>query len=150
MGFGAACNVALDELEQDIRHCSNLRDELLRRLKDNVENVHVNGTMTSRLPGNLNITIEHVDAEALMNDIPHIALSSGAACASGSHTPSPVLAAMGLDAQHIDWSIRIGIGRFTRFEEIVSAAAAIAKSVNGIRRARSDSCGPHRGTNKDL
>ena len=150
VGFGAACKVALDELERDIRHCSNLRDELLLRLKDNVEDVHVNGTMTSRLPGNLNITIEHVNAETLMNDVPHIALSSGAACASGSHTPSPVLAAMGRDAQHIDWSIRIGIGRFTRFEEIVSAAAAIATSVKGIRRAQSDSFGPHRRTNKDL
>ncbi len=149
VGFGAACKVALDEIEQDIRHCSNLRDELLHRLEDGVEDINVNGTMTSRLPGNLNITIERVHAEALMNDIPHIALSSGAACASGSPTPSPVLAAMGLDAQRIDWSIRIGIGRFTRFEEIVSAADAIANSVKGIRQAHSDSSENHRRTSAE-
>ena len=61
----------------------------------------------------LNISFNGVDAEALMESMPRIALSSSSACTTASMQPSYVLAALGHDEERIEGSIRFSLGRFT-------------------------------------
>ena len=78
----------------------------------------INGSVEKRIPNNLNISIKGKVAEQLFNHIPHIALSSGSACTSGTIERSHVLSAMNLDEERIDGSFRISTGRSTTKEEI--------------------------------
>ena len=71
----------------------------------------INGHVEKRIPNNLNISIKGKIAEQLFNFIPHIALSSGSACSSGTIERSHVLTAMKLDNNRIDRSFRISFGR---------------------------------------
>jgi cysteine desulfurase len=71
-----------------------------------------------RLPHNLNLTFPDIDAEELLAEAPELALATGAACASASQKPSPVLRALGLTDEEIQGSIRIGLGRTTTAAEI--------------------------------
>ena len=78
----------------------------------------INGDVSSRIPNNLNIRIKNKEALALFNQMPHIAMSTGSACTSGTITRSHVLTALKLNDQQIDESFRISFGRETNFDHI--------------------------------
>lgn len=126
VGFGAAAKIASEETGVDAARIAVLRDSLLARLRQSIPDLQVNGSMAARVSGNLNITVPRVDAEALMLAVPEVAVSSGSACASGSTAPSPVLRALGLDADAASRSLRICLGRFTTEEETERAGEVIA------------------------
>ncbi len=71
-----------------------------------------------RLPGNLNVSFAGVDGEALLMNLPEIALSSGSACTSANPEPSHVLRGLGLDDDVVRSSVRFGLGRFNTAEEV--------------------------------
>ena len=81
--------------------------------------------LKKRVPNNLNIQIVGKVAEQLFNFIPHIALSSGSACSSGTIERSHVLTAMKLPDDRIDGSFRISFGRETTKDEIKEFIKAI-------------------------
>ena len=81
VGFGKAAN-AKNRMSQDSKRITKLRDMLLQKLNDNIENISVNGTMEQRLPNNLNISFSGVDGDSLLVNIDDIAVSNGAACSS--------------------------------------------------------------------
>ena len=87
---------------------------------------NINGSVEKRIPNNINIAIKGKVAEQLFNFMPHIALSSGSACTSGTIERSHVLSAMKLDDERIDGSFRISAGRNTSKEEIKE----LVKSLN--------------------
>ena len=76
-----------------------LRDQLLAMLREAIPGIQVNGSLTRRLPGNLNITIPGIDADQLIEQLPGLAISTGSACNTGQPEPSHVLTAIGLDRQ---------------------------------------------------
>ena len=88
----------------------------------------MNGWMSRRLSGNLNITLPVVAAAELMLALPEIAMSSGAACASVRPEPSTVLRAIGLSVEETARSLRLGLGRFTTEAEIDEAADTIIRA----------------------
>ncbi len=135
VGFGTACAIAKDQMEDDARHCIGLRTLLMKRLSFSLEGFQVNGSLDSRLPGNLNLLIEGVDAEALLSRMPDVAMSTGSACSSASIEPSHVLLAMGLTREQAESSIRIGFGRGTTEQEIEAAVARLAGEVRSLRLA---------------
>jgi cysteine desulfurase len=65
---------------------------MLAALRQAIPDIHVNGSLTRRLPGNLNITIPGIDAGQLTG----LAISTGSACNTGQSDPSHVLTAIGL------------------------------------------------------
>ena len=86
----------------------------------------INGSISERYRGNLNIHWPGVDAARLVADLRDIAFSLGSACASGSGRPSHVLRALGLDYRKARSSIRLGFGRYTKQHELVDACKRIA------------------------
>ena len=136
VGFGKTCELAAIEVEGEAKHLRQMRDELLATLNNNLFGVHVNGGMKQRIPGNLNISVEGVDAESLMVSLPDLAVSSGSACTSALAKASYVLDAIGLTTDLAESSLRIGLGRFTLQEEVNYAANRLVEEIRNIRKNR--------------
>ena len=136
VGFGKTCELAAIEVEGEAKRLRQMRDELLTTLNNNLFGVHVNGGMKQRIPGNLNISVEGVDAESLMVSLPDLAFSSGSACTSASAKASYVLDAIGLTTDLAESSLRIGLGRFTLQEEVNYAANRLIEEIRNIRKNR--------------
>jgi cysteine desulfurase len=126
VGLGEACRLAGLEMDEERARLAGLRVRLLERLRAGVPEVAVNGSMNSRIPGNLNLTFPAATAQQLMAANPELCVSTGSACSSAEIEPSYVLRALGLTDEQAARSLRIGIGRFTSAAEIDYAAAALA------------------------
>jgi cysteine desulfurase len=133
VGFGAACALARQELADDAARLRALRERLYRGLCEALGDVRLNGATEPRLPNNLHVCLPNVDAGDLLADLPELALSTGAACASATQEPSPVLRALGLSDADIQGSIRIGLGRTTSEREIDFAIERLAAAVRQLR-----------------
>lgn len=132
VGMGEAYRIAREEMHEEGRRTLALRDRLLRGLED-IEEVYVNGDLTHRSPGNLNISFNFVEGESLMMALRELALSSGSACTSASLEPSYVLRALGRNDELAHSSLRISIGRFTTEEDIDYAIERIHYAVAKLR-----------------
>ena len=95
----------------------------------------INGSIEHRYRGNLNVRRDGLDVARLMSDLRDIAFSAGSACASGSGRPSHVLEAIGLSDAEARSSIRIGFGRYTTEEELVTALTRIDAAAGAQRIA---------------
>lgn len=103
-------------------HAGDVRakGEALARLRDCFEaqvlarigGVHINSKDVQRLPNTSSLVIEGVEGETLlMNlDMEGFAVSTGAACSSGSPEPSPTLLAMGITRREAQSSLRVSFG----------------------------------------
>jgi cysteine desulfurase len=131
VGFGAACALAADEQREEASRVAHLRDRLLDRLQTAIDGLTVNGSMERRLPGNLNVSFEGVDGEALLVSLTDVAVSSGAACTAAE--PSHVLKALGLSTDLALASLRFGLGRWTTEGQVDYAAVHVAETVARIR-----------------
>ncbi len=141
VGFGKAAELAKNRMSQDSKRITKLRDMLLQKLNDNIENISVNGTMEQRLPNNLNISFSGVDGDSLLVNIDDIAVSNGAACSSTVKEPSYVLKSLGIDDKLANASIRFGIGRDTTEEEInytVEKFQSVVSELREIEKMKAD------------
>ena len=130
-GFGAAARLAADYHEDDVAHVEQLWGLAIDMLGDDWT---INGPVEHRYHGNLNIRRDGLDVNRLMSDLRDIAFSAGSACASGSGRSSHVLRAIGLSDDEARSSIRLGFGRYTSEEELISGidrimAAAAAQRI---------------------
>jgi cysteine desulfurase len=133
VGFGAACRIAALEMAVESAKLIELRTRFLSRLLDSVEDIQVNGSLRDRIPGNLNLAFDGIDAESLLYRLPHLALSTGSACSSAAIAPSHVLLAMGLGQETAGSSVRIGFGRETEAAELDEAVDMIGEAVKALR-----------------
>jgi cysteine desulfurase len=129
VGIGHATAILAEQRDTDARLITDLRDQLLTMLRQAVPGIRVNGSLTRRLPGNLNIVLPGIEADQLIEDMPGLAISTGSACSTGQPDPSHVLTAIGLDRSSARSSIRIGLGRGTTPHDIVTAAEQIAAAI---------------------
>ncbi len=131
VGFGAACEIAEVAFAAESARIAGLRDRLWTALSANLAGVTLNGSTSARVPGNLNVTFDGVDGEALLVALDDVAVSSGAACTAAE--PSHVLTALGLSRDRALASLRFGIGRGTTEAEVDGAAARVAAVVKQLR-----------------
>jgi cysteine desulfurase len=118
IGFGKACHLCAQEMEQDAIRVARLRDQLENAMLA-LDEVSVNGSRDRRLPHVTNISFAGVEGDQLLIQLnKEIAVSSGSACTSASPEPSHVLKALGLTDQLAHSSLRFSAGRFTNEEEI--------------------------------
>ncbi len=133
VGLGKACELCMNEMAEESKRLSTMRDRLEAALMQ-VEEAYVNGNREHRLPHTTNISFKYVEGEGLMMGFnKNIALSSGSACTSASLEPSYVLKALGLGDDLAHSSLRFGLGRFTTDEQIDFTINAITTSVLKLR-----------------
>ena len=133
VGFGKACELAMNEMETEAKRLSALRDKLESALLK-IEEAYVNGDKEHRLPHVSNISFKYVEGEGLMMGFnKNIAVSSGSACTSASLEPSYVLKALGLGDDLAHSSLRFGLGRFTTEEQIDYTIEQVTNTVNKLR-----------------
>jgi len=118
VGLGKACELCGQEMVEETKRLTELRDYLRQKFESKLDYVHVNGNMEHHLPGNLNMSFVYVEGESLLMGINDIAVSSGSACTSATLEPSYVLKALGLGDDVAHSSIRFGLGRFNTKAEV--------------------------------
>jgi len=135
VGLGAAAALARRSLEAEGRRLAGLRDRLERGLLDRLEHAGVNGRGAPRVPNTANLHFDFLEAEALVIalDLKGMAVSTGAACSSGSVEPSHVLSAMGLAADRARASLRFSLGRQNTAEQIDALLEAVEAAVERLR-----------------
>lgn len=107
-----------------------LRNRLEQAVLAALPETTVNGT-GPRVGSTSNLQFPGVDGEALLIalDLEGICVSTGAACASGSLTPSHVLLAMGRSSTEASGSIRFSLGATSTGEEVDTVVSALTRLV---------------------
>lgn len=137
VGFAEAVRLGLAEMDAETQRVQELRDRLWHTLSQ-LDGIYLNGHPTQRLPGNLNISVEGVDGQALLLGLqPFVAVSSGSACTSAKIEPSHVLQALGRSPELAYASIRFGIGRFNTQTEIDRVANGVLETIRSLRSVSS-------------
>jgi cysteine desulfurase len=133
VGFGKAADIMRMDGVADNARILALRTRLHQKLAAAIDEIYVNGSMEHRLPGNLNVSFNFVEGEAMMMAIKDVAVSSGSACTSASLEPSYVLRALGVGDELAHSSIRFGLGRFNTDEEVDYVAELVIRKVTHLR-----------------
>jgi cysteine desulfurase len=131
-GLGAAAQLAAEELaDGGAQRIATLRDRLHTGLTARLPGrIHLNGPAEPRLPNTLNISIDGIRGHELLDAVPEMAASTGSACHSGNHRPSPVLSAMGLPETRSLAAIRLSLGRWTTADDIDRTVERLERAVN--------------------
>lgn len=135
-GLGAAAKLAGESLAIGTDGLARMRDHLEQSLLSQIDGAVVNGDARSRVPNTSNISFEGVEAESLLIalDLEGIAVSTGAACSSGTLEPSHVLRAMGLPQARTRNSLRFSLGHGTTMDEIDAVIGVVPGLVDKLRR----------------
>ncbi len=135
VGFGRAAELAQQEMSEDIKRLTYLRDKLIKGLLERIDHIRLNGHPTKRLPNNVNVSIDFIEGEAmLLNlDLEGICASTSSACASSSLKPSHVLLALGLPPERVHGSLRFTLGKWTTEEEIGQVLEVLPRVVTRLR-----------------
>ena len=133
VGLGKACELSGRLMAPEAARLVALRERLRAGLFVRLDHLHLNGHPTQRLPGNLNVSFDFVDGEALLLSLKEIAVSSGSACTSASMQASHVLRAMGIGDELAHTSIRFGLGRSNIEEEVDYVCDRIVEEVTRLR-----------------
>jgi cysteine desulfurase len=133
VGLGEAAEIAMKEMDAESKRLAKLQARMLKGLNDKLTDIHVNGDLEHRIPGNLNIGFAFVEGESLMMGIKGLSVSSGSACTSASLEPSYVLRALGVEEDMAHTSLRIGLGRFTTEQEVDTAVDELVHHVKKLR-----------------
>ena len=136
VGFGKACELALQHMEYENKEVKALRDRLEDGILSQVSNAFVTGDVDNRLPNTSNIAFEYIEGEAilmLLNKV-GIAASSGSACTSGSLEPSHVMRAMDIPYTAAHGTVRFSLSRYNTLEEIEHVIASVPPIMEKLRK----------------
>jgi len=133
VGFGEACRIVAESLDEESSRIKTLRDELEARLIARIPNMYINGQKGYRLPNTSSMTFPGIDADALLFSLPDVMMGNGSACNSGAIEPSHVLQAIGVNREDAYSTIRASLGRFTTSEDILEASEKIAQAVENLQ-----------------
>jgi len=133
VGLGVACESACRDMAAWTARVHQLRDELWRRLREQVPGIALNGHVDQRLPNTLNVRFPVVSGTELLAATPEIAASTGSACHDGQESASAVILAMGVPAAEAVGTVRLTLGRMTTTDDITRAAEALARAWQSIR-----------------
>ncbi|MBN8430812.1 IscS subfamily cysteine desulfurase [Microbulbifer salipaludis] len=132
VGMGEAFRIAKEEMAEEAKRVLALRDRFWNQISD-MEEVHINGSVEQRVPGNLNVSFAFVEGESLIMSLKNLAISSGSACTSASLEPSYVLRALGVNDELAHSSLRFSFGRFTTEQDVDIAAKEVRQAVEKLR-----------------
>ena len=133
VGLGKACELCGEEMEAEGKRLIRLRDKLHNGITERMEEVHLNGHPTERLPHSLNLSFAYVEGESMLMALNEIAISSGSACTSATLEPSYVLKGIGRGDELAHSSLRFGLGRFNTEEEVDYTTGRVLEVVERLR-----------------
>ena len=135
VGFGKACEIAKNNLNENISQMKKLRDNLVEKVLDEIPEVTLNGHPKFRLPNNAHFTFLGVNGEDLIIKLDEygIAASTGSACSVNTQKASHVLEAMGFSLEQITGSLRLTTGIFNDQKEIDQTVDILKKIVQELR-----------------
>jgi cysteine desulfurase len=133
VGFAAALELRRAEMAGEGLRLAQIRDRLRDAITERIDGVSVNGPREVRLPGNLNVSFDRVEADSLILAMKRFSLSSGSACSSGERGPSRILLAIGLSDAAAMGSIRIGLGSANTAEHADLLTDDLARAVRRLR-----------------
>ncbi len=135
VGLGRAAELAQQEISEEAERLTHLRDQLIKALLEQIDDIHLNGHPVQRLPNNVNISVDFVEGESMcLNlDLEGICASTGSACSSSSLEPSHVLMALGLSPEQAHGSLRFTLGKWTGEEDIERVVEVLPRVVAKLR-----------------
>jgi cysteine desulfurase len=133
IGLSTALRLRASEMTAEGERLTALRNELWDRITAELAGTSVNGPRALRLPGNLNVSFDRVEADSLIVAMRRFALSSGSACSSGERGPSPVLTAIGVPEATALGSIRFGLGKSNTAEQVGMLVDDLKRVVTKLR-----------------
>lgn len=136
VGLSKAMSLSYENLEENNKRIIELRNYFINEIKKNIKKIKINGDLENRLPGNINVSFEFVEADNILHELDKrgIYISTGSACTTGSIESSHVLRAIGLSDGMAHATIRISIGKYNTKEEIDYAIKYIVEIVNNLRK----------------
>jgi len=135
MGMAYALELAYKERGEYLKKVKTLRDYLWQRLKKEISGLEVNGSLTKRVPANLNVMFGSIEGEAILIDLSYkgICVSTGSACSATDLRASYVLKAIGLDKNKLNSNIRFTFGRFNTKIEVDYVVKCLKNTVKRLR-----------------
>ena len=135
VGFGKACEIAKNNLNDNMGYVTTLRDMLIEKVLNEIPEVTLNGDPKSRLPNNAHFTFLGVNGEDLIIKLDEygIAASTGSACSVNTQRASHVLQAMGFSHEQITGSLRLTMGVFNNEKDIEQTVTSLKKIVEELR-----------------
>jgi len=135
-GFGRACELAVNEMDSNIKAISKLRDNLMEGISSKIKNVKLNGHPVKRTPGNVHISFKFIEGESilLMLNLEGIAAASGSSCTSQALKSSHVLLAMGLSPTMAQGSILFSLGKYNTQKEVDRVLKVLPPIIDRLRK----------------
>ena len=135
VGFGKACELASQHLDEHYEKLSSIRDELIDKVLSTIPEAYLNGDRENRLPNLVNFRFKAIEGESLilLLDAKGYQASTGSACSSNTLEASPVLTALGLDPVDVHGSLRISLAPESDNFDVDKFVNVIAESVSRLR-----------------
>jgi cysteine desulfurase len=141
IAIGKAAQLAMVELEENVKHLRKLQSILIQRLMC-LEGVKLTGPASAekRIPGHVSIVVPGIEGESvvLQADLRGLCVSAASACKKGIVQPSHVVSALGYCESDALGSVRITAGKFNTEEEVEKAADILTKILTSYQRTVSN------------
>lgn len=137
VALGKACQIAEKNIEQYQQKLKNLRDYCLKEIQEKIPDIHINGTMERRLPGNINISFKDLNSGELLLRLDEVGIcaSGGSACSSKEASHSHVLTAIGLPSELSKGALRLTFGDYNSIEDVDYLVENLVRIVEEMRKA---------------
>jgi len=135
VGFGKACEIAKERLNENISHFQTLHSSTLSKIVKEIPHVKLNGHPEKRIFNNIHLTFLGVQGEDLIIKLDEhgIAASTGSACSVHTQKASHVLKAMGFNHEQITGSLRMSFGYMNTLNEVEQTVEVLKKVVSELR-----------------
>jgi len=135
VGFGKACEIAKERLNENISHFKKLHSSMLERITKEIPHTKINGHPKKRIFNNIHLTFMGVNGEDLIIKLDEhgIAASTGSACSMHTQKASHVLKAMGFNHEQITGSLRMSFGYLNTLDEVKQTIDVLKKVVTELR-----------------
>ena len=136
VGLGKASEIAKEQLNEYSEKLQTLRDYYIKEVTQKISDIRINGSMDSRLPGNINISFKDIDSSALLLELDKrgICVSSGSACSSGNADISHVITAIKVPPEYAKGALRVTFGDFNTKAQVDYMIDNLIEAVKELRK----------------
>lgn len=139
-GLGAAALAAEQVLDVESENMRRMRALLEKRLFEGIDGLVLNGHPLERLPNTLNVSVPGLEGGKILEGIPRLMASTGAACHDRTVRLSHVLSAMGVPPEIGMGALRLTVGRLNTMDQMEEAAELLVRQVGKMREKRGEGC----------